>query len=161
MPAVGEVVLVQETLTDAEAKVGQAYVSGIVTEANPAVMPDAILAAVDDEAVQVLIAPAQCSLKGCVEIGDRTVAANEQAAPDRRADTAQDDAQLVHHRLGVRERLRHCAIMAPAAISLVVPPLVMLTLAARQRRRCLAVPGRLCQRRYASGQRSQGQRCAP
>jgi len=62
LPAVGEVILVQEALTDAQAKVGQAYVSGIVTEADSAVMPDAVLAAVDDEAVQVLIAPAEDEL---------------------------------------------------------------------------------------------------
>jgi hypothetical protein len=55
LPAVGEVILIKEAFTDAEAKVGQAYVSGIVTEADPAVMPDAILMAVDDEAIQVLI----------------------------------------------------------------------------------------------------------
>ena len=35
-------------------EVGQAYVSGIVTEADPAIMPDAIFTAVDDEPVQVL-----------------------------------------------------------------------------------------------------------
>ena len=128
-PAVGEVIFVQEALTNAEAKVGQAYVSGIVTEADPAVMPDAVLAAVDDEAVQVLVGPAQDSLQSVVEIGDGAVAANEQAAPDQRADAAQDDAQLVHHRVGVRGRLRHCAIMEPAAISPVVPsPLVLFTL---------------------------------
>src|ERR1700681_3333215 len=70
------------------------------TEADPAVMPDAALTPMNDEAVQVLIAPPQRSLQGGVEIGDRTVAANVQAAPDQRADPAQDDAQLVHHRLG-------------------------------------------------------------
>ena len=88
LPAVGEVVLVEKALTDAEAKVGQAYVSGIVTEADPAVMPDAVVTAVDDEAVQVLVAPAQHALKAGVEIGDGAVATDEQAAPDQRADTA-------------------------------------------------------------------------
>ena len=59
LPAVGEVILIEEALTDSKAKVGQAYMSGIVTEADPAVMPDAVLTAVDDEAVQVLVAPAE------------------------------------------------------------------------------------------------------
>ncbi len=121
LPAVGEVILVQEALTNAQAKVGQAYVSGIVTEADPAIMPDAVLTTLDDETVQVLVGPAQHSLASGVEIGDGTVAANEQAAPDQRADAAQDDAQLVHHRFGVRGRLRHCAIMASAAVSPVAP----------------------------------------
>ena len=102
-------------------EVGQAYVSGIVTEADPAIMPDAVLTTLDDETVQVLVGPAQHSLASGVEIGDGTVAANEQAAPDQRADAAQDDAQLVHHRFGVRGRLRHCAIMASAAVSPVAP----------------------------------------
>ena len=62
--------------------------SGIVTEADPAVMLDAVFTAVDDDAVQVLIAPAQRKLKDGVEIGDRAVATNEQAAPDQRADAA-------------------------------------------------------------------------
>jgi hypothetical protein len=96
-------------------------VSGIVTEADPAVMPDAVLTTMDDEAVQVLVGPAQHSLKGVVEIGDGAVAANQQAAPNKRADAPQDDAQLVHHWLGVRVRLRHCAIMTPAATSPVAP----------------------------------------
>ena len=63
LPAVREVVFIQETLTCAEVKVGQAYVSRVVTEANSAVMADSVLAAVDDEAVQVLIAPAEDELK--------------------------------------------------------------------------------------------------
>ena len=121
VPAVGEVILIEEALTDSKAKVGQAHVSRIVAEADPAVMPDAVLTAVDDEAVQVLIAPAQRKLKGGVEIGDGAVAANEQAAPDQRADAAQDDAQLVHHRLRVRGRLRHFAIMPSVALTPVVP----------------------------------------
>ena len=35
LPAIGEVVLIQEAFTGAEAEVGQAYVSGIVIEAIP------------------------------------------------------------------------------------------------------------------------------
>jgi hypothetical protein len=62
LPAAGEVVLVEKALTGAEAKVGQPYVSGIVTVADSAVMPDAVLTAVDDKAVQVLVVPAQREL---------------------------------------------------------------------------------------------------
>src|SRR5438067_12530514 len=92
-------------------KVGQAYVSGIVTEADPAVMPDAVVMAVDDEAVQVLVGPAQHALESGVQVGDGAVAMDKHAVPDQRANAAQDDTQLVHHGLRVRERLRHCAIM--------------------------------------------------
>ena len=62
LPAVGEVILIQEALTNTEAKVGQGYVSWIVTEPDPAVTPNAIFAALDDETVQVLIAPAEDEL---------------------------------------------------------------------------------------------------
>ena len=86
LPAVGEVILIQEAFTDSKAKVGQAYVSGIVTEPDPAIMPDAVLTAVDDEAVQVLVGPPKRELEGGVEISDRAVTANEQAAPDQWAD---------------------------------------------------------------------------
>jgi hypothetical protein len=48
LPAVGEVVLVQEALANTKAKLGQVYVSGIVTEADPAVRADAVLTAVDE-----------------------------------------------------------------------------------------------------------------
>jgi hypothetical protein len=121
LPAVGEVVLVQEALANTKAKLGQVYVSGIVTEADPAVRADAVLTAVDDEAVQMLVAPAKDELERREQVGNGAVAANEQAAPDQRADTTQDDARLIHHRLMVRGRHKHCAIMTPAAISPVAP----------------------------------------
>jgi hypothetical protein len=79
LPAVGEVILIEKAFTDSKAKVCQAYVSGIVTEADPAIMPNAVLAAVDDKAIQVLVAPAEDKLERRVEIGDGAVAANEQA----------------------------------------------------------------------------------
>src|SRR6202521_6010373 len=63
LPAVGEVIRIEEAFTDSRPKVGDAYVSGIVAEADPAVMPDAVFAALDNESVQVLIAPAEDELK--------------------------------------------------------------------------------------------------
>ena len=49
----------QTKIQAAQAKIDQAYPSGIVTEADPAVMADPVLTAVDDEAVQMFIAPAE------------------------------------------------------------------------------------------------------
>jgi len=49
-------------------------------------MSDTVLAAVDDEAIQMFIAPAQHSLEADMEIGDGAVATDEQAAPNQRAD---------------------------------------------------------------------------
>jgi hypothetical protein len=55
----------------------------------------AVLPAVDDKAVQVLVAPAQGELEGGVEVGDAAVAADKEPAPDQRADATQHDAELV------------------------------------------------------------------
>ncbi len=70
-------------------------------------MRDTVLSTVDDEAVQVLVIPAESHLKGGVQVGDGAVTAHEQASPDQRADGAQDDAQLVNNGFGGRFRFRH------------------------------------------------------
>jgi hypothetical protein len=77
LPAISEVVFVNEPLADAQTKIGQAYVSGIITEADSAVMTDAVLTPVNDEAVQMLVGPAQSRLQRRVQIGDGRVAADE------------------------------------------------------------------------------------
>ena len=46
---------------------------GIVAEADPADVADAVLHAVDDEPVQVLTAPAERDLQHRVQVGDRGV----------------------------------------------------------------------------------------
>ena len=58
-------------------------------------MGHAVLPAVDDEAVQVLVASAQGELEGDVEIGDAAVAADKEPAPDQGADATQRNAELV------------------------------------------------------------------
>jgi hypothetical protein len=69
-------------------------VAGSVTEADPTIMTDAVFTPVNDEAVQMLVGPAKSRLQRRVQIGDGCVAADEQPAPDQRADTAQDHAEL-------------------------------------------------------------------
>jgi hypothetical protein len=70
----------------AQAEIDQAHLSGIVTEADPAVMPDAVLTAMNDKAIQVFVRPPQGDLQGGMKIRDGAVVADEQAAPDQRAD---------------------------------------------------------------------------
>ena len=60
-------------------------------------------------------APAQSDLQGGMQVGDGAVAADEQPAPDQRADAAQGDAQLVHDGFVGRDRFRHAAIARPAS----------------------------------------------
>ena len=68
----------------------------IVTEANATQVTDAVLATVDDQTVEMLVGPAEDHLQRVVQIGNRHVSTDEQAASDQWADTAQDDAQLVN-----------------------------------------------------------------
>ena len=122
LPAIGEVVLVQEALPNAEAQVGQAYLARIITEGDPAEVADAVLATVNDEPVKVLVAPVQSDLQRGMQVGNGAVAADEQSAPDQWADATQDDAQLVHDRLTVRKEHRHRVIIAALALSPVALP---------------------------------------
>jgi hypothetical protein len=113
LPAIGEVVLVEKSLTDTQSKVGQPYLAGIVGKANAAEVSDTVLAAVNDEAVQVLVTPGQSRLQGGMQVGEGVVAADEQAPPDQKADAAKDDAQLVDNGLVGRFRFRHVLIVRP------------------------------------------------
>jgi len=62
----------------------------------------AVLPAVDDKSVQVLVAPAEGELEGGVEVGDRAVAADKEPSPDQWADATQDPAELVDGQTGAR-----------------------------------------------------------
>ena len=95
LPAIGEVILIEEALADSEAKIGEMHAVRVIAEADAAETDDAVCPPVDDEAVQVLIRPAQHKLEGGLQVGDRGVAPDEDAAPDQRTDAAQDDAEVV------------------------------------------------------------------
>jgi hypothetical protein len=94
--------------------------------------PHAVLATVNDEAVRVLVAPAQSDLQGGMQVGDGAVAADEQTALDQWADAAQHDAQWVHDGLGAREGFRHRAIIADLAASPVAPAALLPALQVRR-----------------------------
>ena len=69
-PAVDEVVVVDEPFPDAQAEAGQRDPPGVVAETDTAGVGDAVLAAVDDEAVQVLVGPAEGGLQDRVQVGN-------------------------------------------------------------------------------------------
>ena len=50
----------------------------------------------DDESVEVFIAPAQHQLERVMQVDDGAIAADENSTPDQRADAAQDETELVH-----------------------------------------------------------------
>jgi hypothetical protein len=118
LPAIGEVVLVPEALTQAQPEIAEPHAARVGAAAIPVAAP------LDDKTVKVLITPAESCLRSGMQVGQGTVAADEQPAPDQRADVPQDDVQLVDHRLGDRGRRRHRAIITPLPNSPVASPLV-------------------------------------
>jgi hypothetical protein len=52
----------------------------------------------DQEAVQVLIAPGKGALKDVMESGQRGFTAHEQAPPHQRAHAAEHGTKLINHR---------------------------------------------------------------
>ena len=55
----------------------------------------AVPSAAGVEAVQTLITPSTHGVQDCMEVRQCGVAADEQAAPDERADASQDEPQLM------------------------------------------------------------------
>jgi hypothetical protein len=70
-PGCAEVVLVAESLPEAQTQLTEADLARVVAETRPADRGDAVLAAVDDEPVQVLTAPLERRLQDRVQLGDR------------------------------------------------------------------------------------------
>src|SRR6266498_3624883 len=90
-----EVVLVGEALTHLKTEIGQADLVGVVGKAHPTRIGDAVAFAVDDEAVQMGVGPAEGDLDAGVQLGDGRRIGHQQPAPDQRADSVEPDAELV------------------------------------------------------------------
>ena len=68
----------------------------IVVEAHPSGSRDPIRFPANEELVQMLIRPAERNLQRVMKLGNRAVAAHEQATPNLGTDVAYPDAQLIH-----------------------------------------------------------------
>ena len=79
LPGVAEVILVEEPLVGAELEVGEADLAGILGEPEPARSADAVIAAVDAEAMEVGVAPIEGDLDDVMELGEGAVAADQDA----------------------------------------------------------------------------------
>jgi hypothetical protein len=90
-----EIVLAEEALARAEAEISEANQLGIVAKGDAAGVGNAIVFAVDDEAVEVGVGPIEGSLEEVVELGDRGITADKEVTPDERADPAKAAAELV------------------------------------------------------------------
>jgi hypothetical protein len=52
----------------------------------------------DQEAVQVVVAPSKGALKDCMQFSQRGFTSHEQAPPHQRAHAAEHDAKLINQR---------------------------------------------------------------
>src|SRR5690349_23163984 len=96
-----------------QTKAGKQHPSGIVPEADAAQARNPVGRAMDQETVQVVVAPTEGMLKDCMEFGQAGVAGDEQSPPHQRADAAQHDAKLIN-RTGRYGRFRHAASLPPS-----------------------------------------------
>jgi hypothetical protein len=115
----GEVVVfVTEPLTEAKPQLTELDLAGVVAETRASDIGDAVLGAVDDEAVQVFTAPAEHRLQDRVQLGDRGVGGHQQSPPDQRADSGDHHPQPIYHRrstdsgIGTAHDLGHPLILA-------------------------------------------------
>ena len=85
-PAGSEVVVVGESFGASQAKIAQPNPPRIITEAGTTDIPDAVLATLDDEPVQVRTRPTEGDLQHRVQTSDRRIGGDQQAPPDQRTD---------------------------------------------------------------------------
>jgi hypothetical protein len=97
-PAVAEAVLIQEVFAAVKPEVAEPDSYAMVGHPRGAVLP-----AVDEEAVQVQVLPAEGHLKHAVELRQDGVIPHEESPPDERADAAEHHPELVEAR-GCRGR---------------------------------------------------------
>jgi hypothetical protein len=76
-------------------EISQAHLIGIVGKADPGKIGDAVVLAVDDELMEMRVAPAEGDLDDGMQLGDSRRIGEQQAAPDQRADSVEPDADLV------------------------------------------------------------------
>lgn len=94
LPPGTEVVEVGEALTRAESEAGQRDGVSVGNTGGPDGVP--ILPAMNAEAVQVDVFPPHSDLDDVMELGNRRIALDEDAAPDQRGHVAQDNPELVN-----------------------------------------------------------------
>ena len=94
-PGAVDIVFIHEALVDSKVEGAECKVMTTGLKADAARLGYAVLAAANDKAVQVIVAPAHAQLDDVVQVRYRGFGCNENPAPDGRADAAKVDAQLV------------------------------------------------------------------
>jgi hypothetical protein len=95
LPLIGQIVLVQKGLLEAEVKIMEVDLMGIIVEDHATNSPDPIRLPPDKKLMQMLIRPAEYHLEDLMQLGNSTVASHEQTTPDLRANLSYPDAQLI------------------------------------------------------------------
>ena len=113
-PAGDEIVVVGEALTQAQPEADQGNRLWVGGGAD-AWAAASVLLAVDPEAVQVDVLPTHRDLDDVMEVGNRRVARDEDAAPDQWGHVAQDQPELVDTRGVLADGSAFYAITATAA----------------------------------------------
>ena len=90
--------MVGESFGAPQAKIAQPNPSRIITEAGTTDIPDAVLATLDDEPVQVRTRPTEGDLQHRVQTSDRRIGGDQQLPPDQRTDAAHYHPQPIHPR---------------------------------------------------------------
>ena len=88
LPAIVQIVFVEETLARPKWEIGKLNLLGIISEGNAALVRDAIILAVNVKPMEVGIAPAHSDLNDVMEVGNALVTAQQQPPPDHRANAA-------------------------------------------------------------------------
>ena len=99
-------VSVTEPLAEAKSQLTEPDLPRVVAESFPSGIGDAVLAAVDDKAVQVLTAPTEHRLQDRVQLGDRGVGGHQQPPSDQRADSGDHHPPRVDLPTGTDPTLR-------------------------------------------------------
>src|SRR5215471_18643851 len=81
LPPVGQVIFVDPRFLPVEVEVPQLDLVRIVVEADPSRSRDPIRFSTNKESVQMVIGPAERNLQRVMKLGNRAVAAHEQATP--------------------------------------------------------------------------------
>jgi hypothetical protein len=105
LPQVPKVILVQESLAESEAQVGEPDLRRVIRKPQTTGLRDAITLPPDDELMEMLAFPAHGDLEGIMQVGNGAIAADEKTPPDARTDLSQPDVELVD--FGKRGRWTH------------------------------------------------------
>jgi hypothetical protein len=95
LPPIGQVVLIEPRLLEAEVKIMEVNLARIIVEDDATNPPNPIWLPTNEESMQMFICPIKRDLQDVMKLGNRAIAAYQQATPDLRADLSYPDTQLI------------------------------------------------------------------